>query len=261
MCIRLRKLHEDHQIPADAHDWCQTVFSFNIPKYVSKYLTSNYRHVLGDRLELWPSIYWPYKGGPLYVINRKINNPVCHNKKVFFFLYAIYYRLLKIVYAINNFLICHEQENKKDYKGLYDINTKIIGPVCRKLKNPYGPSILSTLIITFVGTTTTAKTTVMKMTFSLNLTLGLILKYLFCFTLITLLFSELMKLVFKIIWTPSLSTRKSGKLDINFDKTTVLVFGTRNDDRFNFKLGENTIAICNDFKYLGSCFYKKQKFL
>ena len=30
------------------------------------------------------------------------------------------------------------------------------------------------------------------------------------------------------------------KLDINFDKTKILVFGTRNDDRFNFKLGENT---------------------
>ena len=39
------------------------------------------------------------------------------------------------------------------------------------------------------------------------------------------------------------------KLDINFDKTKILVFGTRNDDRFNFKLGKNTIAICNDFKY------------
>ena len=40
MCIRMRKLHEEHQVPADAHDWYQTMFSFNIPKFVSKYLTA-----------------------------------------------------------------------------------------------------------------------------------------------------------------------------------------------------------------------------
>ena len=50
------------------------------------------------------------------------------------------------------------------------------------------------------------------------------------------------------------------KLDINFDKTKILVFGTRNDDRFNFKLGENTIAICNDFKYLRVVFTKSRSF-
>ena len=51
---------------------------------------------------------------------------------------------------------------------------------------------------------------------------------------------------------------KIWKLDINFDKTKIL-FGTRNNDRFNFKLGENTIATCNDFKYLGFFFRKKKK--
>ena len=50
------------------------------------------------------------------------------------------------------------------------------------------------------------------------------------------------------------------KLDINFDKTKILVFGTRNDDRFNFKLVENTIALCNDFKYLGVVFTKSRSF-
>ena len=40
MWIRMRKLHEEHQVPADAHDWCQTVFPFNIPKFISKYLTT-----------------------------------------------------------------------------------------------------------------------------------------------------------------------------------------------------------------------------
>ena len=40
MCIRMRKLHEERQIPADAHDWCQIAFSFNVPKFISKYLTT-----------------------------------------------------------------------------------------------------------------------------------------------------------------------------------------------------------------------------
>ena len=40
ICIRMRKLHEERQIPADAHEWCQIVFSFNVPKVVSKYLTT-----------------------------------------------------------------------------------------------------------------------------------------------------------------------------------------------------------------------------
>ena len=33
MCIRMHKLHAECQIPADAHNWCQIVFSFNIPKF------------------------------------------------------------------------------------------------------------------------------------------------------------------------------------------------------------------------------------
>ena len=41
------------------------------------------------------------------------------------------------------------------------------------------------------------------------------------------------------------------KLDINYDKTKVLIFGTRNDDRFSFKMGESKISICKEFKYLG----------
>ena len=59
-----------------------------------------------------------YKGrvgrGPLYGIHRKTNNTIFHQQKTIF-LYAIYYRLLKILYAINTFLICHKQENKETY--------------------------------------------------------------------------------------------------------------------------------------------------
>ena len=51
---------------------------------------------------------------------------------------------------------------------------------------------------------------------------------------------------------------KIWKLDINFDKTKILVFGSRTD--FNFKLGENTIAICIEFTYLGIILTKNRSF-
>ena len=44
------------------------------------------------------------------------------------------------------------------------------------------------------------------------------------------------------------------KLDINYDKTKSLIFGTRNNDRFSFKMGESKISICKEFKYLGVVF-------
>ena len=53
---------------------------------------------------------------------------------------------------------------------------------------------------------------------------------------------------------------KLWKLDINYDKTKILIFGTRNDDRFNFKIGENKISICKVFKYLGVIFTKSRSF-
>ena len=34
------------------------------------------------------------------------------------------------------------------------------------------------------------------------------------------------------------------KLDINYDKTKIMTFGTRNDDRFEFKFGTHAISIC-----------------
>ena len=53
---------------------------------------------------------------------------------------------------------------------------------------------------------------------------------------------------------------KMWKLDINYDKTKILVFGTRNDDRFHFKIGNNEISICKEFKYLGVVFTKSRSF-
>ena len=40
VCFRMRKLHAEFQIPADAHVWCQTVFSSNVPKLILKYWTT-----------------------------------------------------------------------------------------------------------------------------------------------------------------------------------------------------------------------------
>ena len=47
ICIRMRKLHEVNHVSVDAHDWCLTVFSFNSPKFVSKYLTTKVSRFFG----------------------------------------------------------------------------------------------------------------------------------------------------------------------------------------------------------------------
>ena len=39
-------------------------------------------------------------------------------------------------------------------------------------------------------------------------------------------------------------------LSVNFDKTKIMIFGTRHDQRFNFNLGGHKIDICTDFKSL-----------
>ena len=40
-------------------------------------------------------------------------------------------------------------------------------------------------------------------------------------------------------------------ISINFDKAKIMIFGTRQDQRFNFNLAGHKIDICTDFKYLG----------
>ena len=47
---------------------------------------------------------------------------------------------------------------------------------------------------------------------------------------------------------------------MNFDKTKVMIFGTRNDDRFEFKLGNHVLSICKEFKYLGFIVAKSRSF-
>ena len=50
------------------------------------------------------------------------------------------------------------------------------------------------------------------------------------------------------------------KLDIYFSKSKSMIFGSRNDDRFQFKLGDNVFSICKEFKYLGIIFTKNRSF-
>ena len=47
-------------------------------------------------------------------------------------------------------------------------------------------------------------------------------------------------------------------LSINFDKTKIMTFSTRQDQRFNFDLGGRKIDICTDFKYLGVIFSRNR---
>ena len=65
---------------------------------------------------------------------------------------------------------------------------------------------------------------------------------------------------------------KTWKLSINFPKKkkkkkekkkeNIMIFETQNDDNFKFKLSENVISICKDFKYLGVIiFFEKPTFL
>ena len=49
-------------------------------------------------------------------------------------------------------------------------------------------------------------------------------------------------------------------LSVNFDKTKIMIFGTRQDQRFNFNLGGHKIDICTDFKYLGVIFSRNRHF-
>ena len=52
---------------------------------------------------------------------------------------------------------------------------------------------------------------------------------------------------------------KMWQLDINYDKTKILIFGTRNVDRFDL-MDENKILVCKEFKYLGVVFTKSRRF-
>ena len=50
------------------------------------------------------------------------------------------------------------------------------------------------------------------------------------------------------------------KLNINLSKSKVLIFGIRNINNFEFKLRDDTIDICDEFKYLSTVFTKHRTF-
>ena len=53
---------------------------------------------------------------------------------------------------------------------------------------------------------------------------------------------------------------KQWNLNINYNKTKIMIFGARNTRNFQFKLGNSNIEICDDFKYLGVQFSKYRSF-
>ena len=49
-------------------------------------------------------------------------------------------------------------------------------------------------------------------------------------------------------------------LSINFDKTKIMIFGTRQDKRFNFDLGGHQIDTCTGLKYFGVILSRNRHF-
>ena len=54
---------------------------------------------------------------------------------------------------------------------------------------------------------------------------------------------------------------KLWKLNINYNKTEIVVFNSRNNSNYTFKLGEHTVQITNKYKYLGVILSKSGSFL
>ena len=51
------------------------------------------------------------------------------------------------------------------------------------------------------------------------------------------------------------------KLNVNFRKTKIIIFGARNTNNFQFRIGNTIIDICDEFKYLGVFFTKHRSFI
>ena len=51
------------------------------------------------------------------------------------------------------------------------------------------------------------------------------------------------------------------KVNINFNKTKIIIFGARNIDKYNFRMGDNKIEIIKQYKYLGVVFSSTGSFL
>ena len=51
------------------------------------------------------------------------------------------------------------------------------------------------------------------------------------------------------------------KLNINYSKTDIVIFHSRNSNNYEFIIGENVIKITDKYKYLGVVFSKSGSFL
>ena len=51
------------------------------------------------------------------------------------------------------------------------------------------------------------------------------------------------------------------KLQVNYDKTNIIVFNARNINTFAFKIGEHAIEVTDKYKYLGTLLFKSGSFI
>ena len=54
---------------------------------------------------------------------------------------------------------------------------------------------------------------------------------------------------------------KIWKLKVKINKNQIIIFGTRKNDNFVFRLGEYTIEVVDKYKYLGTYFSKSKSLL
>ena len=50
------------------------------------------------------------------------------------------------------------------------------------------------------------------------------------------------------------------KLNLNYNKTKIMIFGMHNTNNLHFTIGGHDISICSEFKYLGVIFSKSSFF-
>ena len=51
------------------------------------------------------------------------------------------------------------------------------------------------------------------------------------------------------------------KLNVNYDKTKIIIFHKRNTNNPHFKLDEQESEVFDKYKYLGTLFYKSSSFI
>ena len=82
MGILMRILQAECQIPAEAHDWCQIVFSFNVPKFIPKYWTTKQLSQFFWMIGICYTRIWDIFCPNLYFTLRNVICPnLCYTRK------------------------------------------------------------------------------------------------------------------------------------------------------------------------------------